>query len=91
MLNFTGIFNQKAWFHRLSSFPHVVAHDVFVPRFYAALAGQVRQIMNRGLSEVPAPDRISKNIFGYNSYGMWLGHSDTEPTGVFLSPEWRDP
>lgn len=90
MADLASVLANRAWLKRVCPFPHIVAYDVFAPAFYIALAEQVREILDRGLSEHPAPDRFSRNIRGYDAYGFGLDHSFPDPLALFLSAEWRD-
>jgi hypothetical protein len=80
----------RAWLHRSQPFPHVVAHDVFTTDFYQSLEAQLRAVLDAGLSEVPDRTRFSRNIPGYDSYGIGFGALMPHPIGLFLSPAWRD-
>jgi hypothetical protein len=84
------ILENRAWLRRAKPFPHVVAPQVFTAGFYNALSGMLRAILARGLSETPSPGRFSRNIPGYDSYGIGFDTSLPDPLRVFLSPEWRD-
>jgi hypothetical protein len=86
----TDAMANRAWLRRRYPFPHIVARNVFVHDFYAALATQLHEIMRRGLSEVPAKGQISRNIPGYDAYGIGLSQSCTGPIAIFLSVAWRD-
>jgi hypothetical protein len=80
----------RDWLRRDWPFPHVVAWDVFRPEFYDALAGQMRGILARGLSETAARGRFSRSIPGYDAYGFSLDGATEGPLALFLSAEWRD-
>jgi hypothetical protein len=71
-------------------FPHVVARNVFKADFYSALASQLQEILNLGLSDAPAKGQFSRSIPGYDAYGFGLHHSVEGPLAVFLSLAWRD-
>jgi hypothetical protein len=86
----TEILANREWLRRSSPFLHVAARDVFTAEFYAALAAQLRAILARGLSETPEPVRFSRNIRGYDCYGIGFDLGIREPLAVFLSLEWRD-
>jgi hypothetical protein len=80
----------REWLGSSRPFAHVVAWNVFRDDFYDALAAQVRSILDRDLSDVPDPTRFSRNIAGYDSYGIGFGLDQNGPLGLFLSPAWRD-
>jgi hypothetical protein len=80
----------REWLRRTVPFHHVVARNVFRPDFYAALCGQLQELLASGLSETPTRDRFSRNIPGYDAYGVGLGAAQTGPVSLFTSPEWRD-
>jgi hypothetical protein len=84
------ILANRAWLRLEQPFPHVVARNVFTPAFYAGLESQLQAILEQGLSDVPAPGRISRNIPGYDAYGIGLDQSAPEPIGLFVSEPWRD-
>lgn len=90
MLDLGSVLANRGWLKRTSPFPHIVACDVFTLAYYDALAEQVREILDRGLSEHPAPGRFSRNIRGYDAYGLGLDHSFPDPLALFLSAAWRD-
>jgi hypothetical protein len=90
MIALADVLANRAWLRREHPFPHIVARDVFTAEFYGALAAQMRGVLARGLSETPAPDRFSRNIPGYDSYGIGFDASIGGPAAVFLSPAWRD-
>lgn len=90
MIALTEILAHREWLKRSSPFPHVAARNVFTADFYAALAARLRAILARGLSETPEPGRFSRNIRGYDCYGIGFELGIPEPLAVFLSLEWRD-
>jgi len=85
-----AVLASRAWLRRGRPFPHVVAWDVFKPDFYAGMARQVRALLDRQLSETPDGERFSRNIAGYDAYGVGLRPGQPGPLGLFLSPGWRD-
>jgi hypothetical protein len=80
----------RSWLRRDLPFPHVVARDVFKPDFYRALDRQIGDLVRLGLSESPGHGGFSRNLPGYDAYGVGLGHAGGQPTDIFLSPAWRD-
>jgi hypothetical protein len=69
---------------------HVVAWNVFLPDFYIELAAQLKEVIDQGLSESPDGGRFSRNIGGYDAYGIGFGRNQTGPLGLFVSKGWRD-
>lgn len=90
MIALEGILANRTWLRRDDPFPHVVARDVFTPDFYAVLADQIRGMLARGLSETPAHGLFSRNIPGYDSYGIAFDESIGSPADVFLSTAWTN-
>jgi hypothetical protein len=90
MIELTDILANRAWLRREQPFPHFVAQNVFRYDFYEQLAAQLRQTLARGLSETPSPYLFSRNIPGYDSYGIGFDQSMTGPAALFLSLAWRD-
>jgi 2-oxoglutarate-Fe(II)-dependent oxygenase superfamily protein len=80
----------REWLRRESPFPHVIAKDVFQPSFYRALDDQLRQMLARGLSERPDRSRFSRNIPGYDAYGIGMRAPGEGAVALFLSRQWRD-
>jgi hypothetical protein len=80
----------REWLRRTAPFPHVVARDVFQPEFYAALCAQMRELFTLGISETPTRGRFSRNLPGYDAYGVGFGASAAGPVSLFTSTEWRD-
>jgi hypothetical protein len=90
MENLAGILSNRAWLWRRRPFPHVAARNVFRREFFTALTGQIQGIFDRGLSEKPASGQLSRNIAGYDAYGIGLTPSMQGPAAIFLSSAWRD-
>lgn len=81
----------RGWLRVSDPFPHIIARDVFTPDFYDQLAGQMSDLLARGLSERPARMQFSRNIPGYDSYGIGFGRgTDGAPIQIFTSACWRD-
>jgi hypothetical protein len=90
MLGLDEVLANHMWLRMRRPFPHVVARNVFTSAFYEELELQLQSVIDRGLSELPAPGRISRNIPGYDAYGLGLDQTAPEPIGVFVSEPWRD-
>jgi hypothetical protein len=90
MIELADILVNRTWLRREQPFPHFVAQNVFRQDFYEQLAAQLRQTLARGLSETPSPYLFSRNIPGYDSYGIGFDQSITGPAALFLSLAWRD-
>jgi hypothetical protein len=83
------VVRNRRWLRREWPFPHIVARDVFEHDFYQALECQLRQLLSRGLSDQPAPGIFSRDMPGYDAFGVGFVPSE-EPSGIFLTHEWRD-
>lgn len=90
MSDLADIVANRAWLRRVWPFPHVTARNAFKSGFYNALSEQLTEILGRGLSETPAGGRLSRNIAGYDAYGIGMASQTSGPAGAFLSPGWRD-
>jgi 2OG-Fe(II) oxygenase superfamily len=90
MSDLAHIFANRAWLRREWPFPHVTARNVFKSDFYNALALQLTEILDRGLSETPAGGRLSRNIAAYDAYGIGISPRTSGPASTLLSPAWRD-
>jgi len=84
------VLESREWLRRASPFPHVIARNVFRPDFYGELAAQVRALLDLGLSETPDGRRFSRNIPGYDAYGIGFRAPTEGPAALFLTPAWRD-
>jgi hypothetical protein len=84
------VLNSREWLRCSRPFPHLVARNVFKIDFYQALERQIRDVLDLGLSETPVSRRFSRNLPGYDAYGLGLSGTESKPAGIFLTPEWRD-
>jgi hypothetical protein len=84
------ILANRAWLHRGCPFAHITARNVFTTEFYGALAAQLTEILNRGVSEIPCNSQFSRSIPGYDSYGIGFHLPMEGALSVFLSVAWRD-
>lgn len=90
MGNLEDILENRKWLRHEWPFTYISAKDVFKSDYYYALTAQVKEILDRGLSEVPDRGRFSRNMSGYDSYGIGFSKSTQGPLAVFLSSSWRD-
>ncbi|HEV2837126.1 MAG TPA: 2OG-Fe(II) oxygenase [Pyrinomonadaceae bacterium] len=90
MIVLEDILAHRKWLRRSWPFPHVVARNVFKAEFYNAMARQLQQLLEQGLSETPVNGKFSRNISGYDAYGTGFNQAIPEPIAVFLSKPWRD-
>jgi hypothetical protein len=90
MFDLAGILGNRVWVRRPWPFPHVVARNVFRTDVYGAIASEVKQILNLGLSEIPAKHQFSRSIPAYDAYGFGLQSSTEGPLALFVSTAWRD-
>lgn len=86
----SDILANRTWLRRTEPFPHIWARNLFQSDFYGALAAQLQGILNLGLSEAPAKGRLSRNLPGYDAYGIGINQSFPDPIAIFLSAPWRD-
>lgn len=90
MATLESVVSNRAWLRRSRPFPHVAARNVFTGDFYGVLDAQLRDLLGQGLGETPEPDRFSRSIPGYDSYGIGFGADYPGPIGLFLSAGWRN-
>ena len=69
---------------------HIAAQNVFTPEFYSALSVQVSDLISQGLSEMPSKGLLSRNLPGYDAYGIGINHAFPYPLSFFVSSCWRD-
>jgi hypothetical protein len=74
----------RRWVRRDLPFPHIVASNVFVPAFAAALDAEFARI------EREHPEAFVRNMTGYDASGAEIGRYRDGPLGVFVSREWHD-
>jgi hypothetical protein len=74
----------RRWVRRTEPFPHVVAQDVFDPKFYAQLEQEFVRI------EREHPEVFRRNMAGYDASSANVAEYADGPLGVFVSREWHD-
>ena len=79
----------RAWLHRAAPYPHVTATDVFTEAAYAELAAAMRELLDRGLSDVPVEGQFARSMRGYDAYGLGITARLGAPLDLFISPAWR--
>ena len=80
----------RRWLRIEQPFSHIVAQDIFTPEFYFALSAQLGEMISRGLSETPTKGHLSRNLPGYDAYGIGINDTFPYPLSFFVSPAWRD-
>ena len=90
MFNLANLIANRRWVRHTVPFAHITARDVFTAEFYEDLAGQLSDLIGKGLMEVPTPGCFSRNMKGYDAYGVGLPATTTGPLALFLSKPWRD-
>jgi hypothetical protein len=83
------IIRNRSWIRNSRPFPHVIAHNVFTVDFYRTLHQAFGRVLARGVSEGRATGRLSRNIVGYDAYGLSLDGRHPE-FAIFLSRAWHD-
>jgi 2OG-Fe(II) oxygenase superfamily len=81
--------NSVAWLRETRPFPHIVARNVFQPDFYRGMDRQFQEMLDRGLSEVPASGQFMR-MTSYDAYGVSFDHSLTGNLRVFTSLAWHN-
>jgi len=78
------LLDNRRWVRRAEPFAHAVAHDVFVPEFYAELERQFITLM------AEHPEAFHRDMKGYDAAGAVLREGQDGPLGIFVSREWHD-
>jgi hypothetical protein len=79
----TLIMNRR-WWYRSQPFPHIVAEDVFAPDLAAELVVAFQQFRE-------SPEALfTRNMPGYDAFGMQLLPDRCGPFSFFLSRAWHD-
>jgi hypothetical protein len=86
------ILANKRWTRRDYPFPHFTAQNVFVKNIYQSLESAFQHILARGLGpkRQDGVARFSRNMSGYDAYGLSFEPSFNGPLRVFLSRAWHD-
>jgi hypothetical protein len=84
------ILENRRWEFRSEPFPHVAAGSVFTEPFYQKLEAALYRILDRGVSDSPTADKLSRNIPGYDAYGLSLQDSSCAEFQVFQSWPWHN-
>src|SRR5215469_12665241 len=79
------LLDNRRWLMRSEPFPHVVATSVFKPDFYAAMAAQFRELLDRGLSEKRDATRFSRKHPTYDAYTFVCPADIEGPLAIFIS------
>jgi hypothetical protein len=85
-----SLLRNRRWRWRALPFPHVVAQNVFRQQFHLELTSQLHTLLNRGLSEAPDPERLSRTLPGYDAYSIGIQSLLQGPLGVFSTRQWHD-
>lgn len=85
----SDVIANRQWHRRPHPFPHVVAENVFTPQFHAGLEAAYRAALQHGLRETPCRGHFSRNMPGYDAYGLGLDAPGLEPFGLFRSWAWH--
>jgi hypothetical protein len=84
------ILGNRRWVRHKEPFPHVLATNVFTERFYRRLESSFQSIWRRGLNEHSSNEKLSRNIPGYDAYGLGLNSAGLDQFAIFKSRVWHD-
>jgi hypothetical protein len=89
LLPLADILESRSWTRYSEPFPHVLAHGVFTADFYRRLCEGFARIASNGVSEGRTQNMLSRNIPGYDAYGLSIGrhHGDL---AIFMTRPWHD-
>jgi hypothetical protein len=90
MIEPAEVIQNRMWSRHEQPFLHIRARKVFSRDFYIALALELRNVLRRGLSEVPTPTRFSRSIPGYDAYGIGFNETLQGCLSIFVSEKWHD-
>ena len=91
MAELTDVLASREWLAGSQPFRYFMCRNVFTAEFHGALCAQLRELFGRGLSELPDPMRLSRNLPGYDAYAIGFNRSDDDvPTSLFTSAAWCD-
>lgn len=88
--NLKRVLSTRRWIKCLHPFPHVRAENVFEPDWYSNLEAHFGKLLSAGLSEVPASNRFSRSITGFDAYLLDLVPESAGPLRMFMSHEWHE-
>jgi 2OG-Fe(II) oxygenase superfamily len=91
-LTLREILANKSWSRSDDPFPHFTAQNVFVKSIYLKLETAFQHILAQGLGGKyeSGVARLSRNISGYDAYGLSFEPNFTGPLRIFLSRAWHD-
>jgi hypothetical protein len=77
------------WLRREHPFPHVVARDVFVPAFHAALVEAFEDVLANGFGDARGAG-VWSGVRNYDASGLQFPPTLAGPLGLFVSRAWHD-
>src|SRR5436309_15856890 len=85
------VLENSGWLRRCTPFPHVYARDLFKGEAYRRLEVRFCEVLTRGFGPPGSVDRFSRNMSGYDAYGLHLRPDSVDGHfGLFLTREWHD-
>jgi 2OG-Fe(II) oxygenase superfamily len=84
------VLSNRTWLRRQRPFPHVVGDNVFREGFYAALAEQLGDILDRRIRKPLASGPSLRSIPGYDAYGLGFDRAQGGALSLFHTTAWRD-
>jgi hypothetical protein len=87
-----SIIDNRKWVRNDIPFPHVTATNVFTPAFYSGMAREYEEILRGGKTDSTKiiGGKLSKNMAGYDAYGLGFDQNIKGNLAIFASPEWCD-
>jgi hypothetical protein len=81
----------RRWLRGKDPFPHYVALDVLTPELYEPMEQEFKGLVAEGLDEEPGSERrFSRNLAGYDAYGLAFWPAYTGAFDLFLDASWRE-
>ena len=89
-INLVELIQNRRWERHDHPFPYIYARGVFKDDFYKSLEYEYQNMLQKGLSEQANGSVFSRNMTGYDAYGMSFNFIDTSGSlSIFLSPQWH--
>jgi 2-oxoglutarate-Fe(II)-dependent oxygenase superfamily protein len=88
MVDLKNILHNRKWVSRQFPFPHIVARDIFVPKFYRELSEHFSLMVDQPRESKAA--KQLRRIPGYDAFGRGFDEHIAGPLSVFVSEAWHD-
>ena len=86
----SSILAHRRWHFAERPFPHFHVQNVFTAKCYQAIELDFVSLFDKGLSDQPDADRLSRNMPGSDAFGWNLPPGIDGPLATFYDQRWHD-